>query len=171
MKNLRSKLRVVLILLLFAIIQLYAFGKKSVHEEIVINAPVESVWKTLISEIDYPKWNQVLVPVNGKIQLDNELDYYLIRPDNDTLKIKMHVAQLLPNKLLNQKGGFPGVFTFDHHYILTDMGNKTKVTIHENFNGIAIPFWNNAWLKREYSELLHSLNTYIKLNEPNSKKA
>ncbi len=140
---------------------LYLGGQKSVQAELIIEANPQKIWDILMDEESYQKWNQVLIPIKGKIEQGNMLTYKLVLPEGHPIEIGMKVAKLVPPKLLNQNGGFPGIFTYNHRYILEPVGNSTKVTIHEYFRGIAVPFWDTGWLEQAYIDLNKSLREYI----------
>ena len=147
--------------LIAILIFLYFIGMKSVHSELIIEASPQQVWDVLMKKEDYREWNQVLVPIKGKFEKGNKLKYQLIQPEGNTIEINMTVAQLIPFRLLNQQGGFPGIFTYDHKYILEPVGNNTRVTIREDFKGIAVLLWNVNWIEQAYRDLNHSLRQYV----------
>lgn len=114
-----------------------------------------------MDEANYEKWNQVLIPIEGDIKKGNNLRYKLIQLNGNAIEIGMKVVQLVPLKLLNQRGGIPGIFTFNHQYILEPIGNNTKVTIHEDFKGIVVLFWDVNWVQQAYINLNKSLRQYV----------
>ncbi len=146
---------IVLVLLFFFL------GRKSVHTELVIEASPRQIWEVLMNKEEYEKWNRVLIPIKGEIEQGNKLTYKLVQPDGNSIDIGMKATKLIPLKLLNQRGGFPGVFTYDHRYILEPVGNNTKVTIHEDFKGIAVLFWDMGWVQQAYTDLNTSLRQHI----------
>lgn len=161
MSVLTSKWVIIAMLLVAALLLLYFIGRKSVHTELVIEASPQQIWDVLIDEEGYKEWNQILFPISGQIEQGNKLPYTLMRPGNNPLEIEVRVAELIPHKLLNQDGGIPGIFTFDHRYILEPVGNHTKVIIHEDFKGIAIAFWEASWLEQAYIDLNNSLRNHV----------
>lgn len=147
--------------LIVILLLLYFLSGKQVHTELVIEASPQQIWEVLMNEEAYKKWNQVLVPIAGEIGQGNKLRYTLIKPDGSSIEIGMKVAKLTPLKLLNQRGGFPGLFTYNHHYILEPVGNATKVTIHEDFKGIVVLFWDTGWVQQAYTDLNESLRQHV----------
>lgn len=152
--------KIIMATLVVVSVALAVLGKKSVHSEIIIEESPQKIWNVLMDEDNYPKWNDLLFPVAGTIKQDN-ITYNLVQPNENPIEIKMRVKQLIPLKHLNQKGGMFGIFTYDHHYILDQIGNNTKVTIHEDFRGIAVHFINLDWIQQAYSDLNTSLREYI----------
>lgn len=142
-------------------------GNKSVHHEITINAAPEKVWKVLIETDDYPNWNPVMELVEGKVQEGNKVKYKFTQDESTTCEIGATVVQLVPNKLLNQKGGIPLVLTFNHRYTLESTENLTKVIIHENYKGIGVNFWNPQPVEEAYKRLNFALKEWVKKNQIN----
>lgn len=161
MVDLTSKWSITAMVLISTLLILFFMGRKSVHTELVIEASPQQIWAVLMNEERYEEWNQILIPIAGEIEQGNTLTYKLVRPDGEPLEIGMKVAALIPFKLLNQSGGIPGVLTYNHRYILEPVENKTKVTIHEEFKGIVIPFWNVNWIQQGYSDLTKSLRKHV----------
>lgn len=156
-----SKWAIALLVLIALLLFLYLIGRKSVHTELVIDASPQEIWDVLMDEEGYTTWNQVLVPISGTIEPGNSLTYNLIDPAGEILELQFKVVALNPLKLLNQKGGIPGIFTFDHRYILEPIGTKTKLIIHEDFRGIAAPFLDVGWVEEAYTELTRSLRGHV----------
>ena len=129
---------------------LYIFGKKSVHSELVMNASPEAVWSVLMDVPSYDQWNPTLVPVEGELKEGNSLKYQMIQPDGKSSMATAKVVEMVPNKLLNQYGGIPGVLTFDHRYIIEPVEGGAKVTIHEDYAGVGVPFWDPSWVQTGY---------------------
>ncbi len=161
MKVLRSKWILGTGITLAVFLLLAAQTEKSAHAEIIIEASPDLVWSVLMDEKSYPDWNNVLFPATGKIKEGNVLDYKLITPAGEEIDIDMKVKALIPRKLLNQQGGVPGVFTYNHRYILHEKGKNTRVVIHEDFRGIGVLFIDLTWLQPAYAELNHSLREYV----------
>ncbi|MCR9253812.1 MAG: hypothetical protein NXI20_25580 [bacterium] len=155
-----SKWLVVLSIVATVIIILYSTGRKSVHSEIVIEVKPNVIWDILMDEKAYPTWNNVLYPVKGEIAQGNKLNYQLVPPNGEIIEVTMNVKALIPNKLLNQNGGVPGLFTYNHRYILEQLDGKTRVVIHEDFNGIGVHFIDLEWIQDSYSTLISSLRKH-----------
>ena len=137
---------VVLIILVFT-------GNKSVHHEITINAAPEKVWNTLTDMNDYPKWNPTMELLEGTVQEGSKVKYKFTQNESTVSEIGATVIQVTPNKLLNQKGGIPFVLTFNHRYTLEPVGNSTKLTIHEDYKGIGVNYWNPQPVEEAYKLL------------------
>ncbi len=55
----------------------------------------------------------------------------------------------------------PGIFTFDLKYMLEPAAQGTRFTIHEDFRGIAVLFWDASWLETAYQESAKELRDRI----------
>ncbi len=151
-----------IVLGILAILIILAFtGNKSVHHEIIINADPEKVWKILIEMDEYPNWNPVMELIEGAVQEGNKMKYKFTQDENTTSEIGATVLQIVPNKLLNQKGGIPLVLTFNHKYLLESSGNSTKVIIHEDYRGIGVNFWNPRPVEEAYTRLNVALKNRV----------
>ena len=148
---------VVIIILIFT-------GRKSVHHEITIEAPSQKVWETLINMSEYPNWNPVMKLIDGEIKEGCKVKYQFIQDADNISEIPASVIQIVPKELLNQKGGLPLILTFNHKYILESSGNSTRVTIHEDYRGIGVNFWNPKPLEEAYARLNFALKKRLEEN-------
>lgn len=130
---------------------------KSVHSELVHPSRPEEIWTVLMDTDQYEKWNEVLIPIEGRLEKGEEVTYRMISAGGKESIVKARVAALEEARLLNQKGGFPGVLTFDHKYILEPVDDGTKVTIHEDYRGIGVLFWDPTWFGNAYEKANHAL--------------
>lgn len=144
---------IVVILLL-----LYLLGRKSVHTELTISASPQEVWKALM---DPGSWNPVLIPIEGDLVEGSNIKYKFVQDENTTSEIPAKVKKIVERALLNQTGGMAGILTFDHRYILEADEDGTKVTIHEDYRGIMVPFWNPAPVEKAYEKLIKALKNKV----------
>ena len=128
-------------------------GRKSVHNEITINASREQVWEVLTNIDNYPSWNPVMKVLEGEILEGTKIRYQFTQDENNISEIEATVLKVIPNTLLNQGGGIPMVLTYDHKYALEPIGNSTKVTIHEDYKGLGVNFWNPKPVEEAYKRL------------------
>ncbi len=136
-------------------------GRKSVHHEILIKATPDAVWSVLMDAKSYQEWNPVLIPIEGELVEGARIRYLFRQDEQNESEIPSTVRQLIPQQLLNQGGGMPGVLTFDHRYILEEMADGTKVTIHEDYRGIGVHFWNPAPVEQAYGRLNEALKRTV----------
>ena len=150
---LNSKLLIILLVIIAVLVILYFLGRKSVHHEITIYASPEKVWQVLIETDSYDRWNPVMRLLNGEIKEGNRVKYQFTQSADNSYDIATNVKKVIPNKLLNQGGGMPLILTFNHKYLLEPSGNATKLTIHEDYNGIGVHFWNPSPVQAAYERL------------------
>lgn len=158
---LNSKLLIIVAIIIVLLVILYFTGKKSVHSEIIINRTSEEVWSVLINTDQYQDWNPVMKLIEGEIQEGNTVKYQFSQDKENSSEIPSKVKKIIKNKLLNQGGGMPFVLTFDHKYILESLDSKTKVTIHEDYTGIWVNFWNPKPVGKAYENLNKALKSRV----------
>ena len=135
------------------LIVLVLTGRKSVHDEITVDAPVETVWSVITDTDQYEAWNPVMLLLDGNIAPGQKVTYRFTQDENNTSEISSTVQEVDENALLNQKGGLPMILTFDHKYILEATDTQTKVIIHEDYRGIGVNFWNPSGVHEAYVRL------------------
>lgn len=132
---------------------LYVFGHKAVDVRMTISATPQQVWSIITDSKHYKDWNTVMVVLEGELQEGQTLKYQFQQDDNTSYTIRTTVKKRVENRLLNQKGGTPGVLTFDHRYILEPVPQGTRVVIHEEYRGIGVHFWDPAPVEAAYQRL------------------
>lgn len=134
----------------------HALAKKVVHHEIIIPATPEQVWAVISDISRYSQWNPTLKPrgdiKQGALAVGDKIKYEFIDSEGNKTNIAAKVKQLIPNQLLNQKGGIPGFITYDNYYTLAAMndGRHTKLTIREEYRGLYVCFWDTTSTERAY---------------------
>jgi hypothetical protein len=136
-------------------------GRKSVHHEISIQASPDKVWEVLTDTDSYDSWNPVMKLLEGEIKEGNKVTYRFTQDAENVSEIASRVKKVIPNQLLNQGGGIPLVLTFDHKYMLEPSGAGTKMTIHEDYRGIGVNFWNPAPVEKAYARLNEALKARV----------
>ena len=139
----------------------FLLGHKSVQTEVVIEASPEAVWQVLTDVEQYKEWNPVFEYKEGQLKQGNKVVYKVTEAENKTAVMSAKVIKLVPNKVLNQTGGLPGVITFDHTYTLTKVEQGTKVTIHEKYRGIYVNFWSEKLIAKQYKILAQVLKIRV----------
>lgn len=151
------------ITIILAIIALLAIlvitGKKSVHSELIVEAEAGQVWTILIDMAGYAEWNPTMQLVEGEVAEGNQVTYQFTQDEDNISNIAAQVVSVVPNELLNQKGGIPLILTFNHRYVLEAQGEQTKVIIHEDYAGIGVNFWNPAPVEAAYERLNQALKS------------
>ena len=132
---------------------LMLIGKKSVHSKISINATPNQVWEVITNTAQYNEWNSVMLLLEGSIKEGNLVKYRFMQEEGKQYDIPIRVKKIIPSSLLNQGGGTFGIITFDHTYSLEEKEGKTELIIHEDYQGVFVPFWNPAPVEKAYDRL------------------
>ena len=125
-------------------------GCKSVDAELSIPAPPDEIWSILMDGDGYGEWNPVLVHVEGEFRQGARLTYQMMTESGEATEVEARVVKLDPGKELNQAGGYWGILTFDHHWILEPVDGGTRVTQHEDYEGIGVLFFDPSWFEAAY---------------------
>ncbi|WP_172826879.1 SRPBCC domain-containing protein [Flammeovirga sp. SJP92] len=153
---------VITLIIISVLFLLILTGRKSVKAIIKIKAPQEEVWSKLIDINEVKTWNRVLVPIQGEFKVGNTIKYEFYQDENGKAAVmNATVKKIIPQKIINQKGGFPGFLTYNHHYLLSSDGTFTTVTITEEYAGIYVHFWNPILVEKAYERLLTLLKKRI----------
>lgn len=132
-------------------------GCKTVHTEIEIEAKPATVWKILSDTKGYAQWNPVHVKIEGEYREGADVKVHLKNEKGEISVLDSTVRIVIPEKHLNQGGGIPGIFTFDHTFRLEPTGHGTKVIHQERFRGIGVLFFSTAWVERSYQRVNEAL--------------
>ncbi len=114
---------------------------------------------------EYPAWNPVFVEVEGRYTEGAKLQNKVVDPTGKILEMTATVATLIPERELRQKGGIPGILTFDHRWLLEPFSAGTKVTQHEIDRGIGLWFWNSDWIEPAYAKANEALKARVKTRD------
>ncbi|MCE2484030.1 MAG: SRPBCC domain-containing protein [Desulfurellaceae bacterium] len=136
-------------------------GCHSVYTELTIPAGPEEIWPILTDAPGYQEWNPVFVHVEGEYREGGTLQYQMKSPDSEQMAVQATVKKLVPNKELNQYGGFPGVLTFSHTYLLEPVDGGTRVIQKEEYRGIWVPFWDSSWVEPAYNKVNEALQDRV----------
>ena len=153
MEYLTSKWMIGIYIFIGLICFLLIIGKKSVHSTISINASPNQVWQVIINTSKYNEWNSVMNLLEGNIKEGSLVKYRFTQEAGKFYDIPSKVKKITPSSLLNQGGGTFGIITFNHKYILEEKEGKTVLTIHEDYHGVFVPFWNPEPVRKAYDRL------------------
>lgn len=147
--------------IVLCIIVLALTGKKSVHHEISINASTETVWQTLTDMDSYADWNPTLEVLEGEYKVGSKVRYRFHQSEGNSYEVGTEVSLITPEKLIKQQGGTPGVITYHHQYILKEKTYGCLLTIHEDYAGLFVHFWNPAPAEKAYQRQNEALKAYL----------
>jgi len=141
------------------------------HTEIIIPAEPEAIWSVLIDAPGYKEWNPLLIPLTGSLQEGQKITYQMTQPDGKQSELTSKIKKMIAHKELNQRGGIPGILTFNHKYLLESVEGGTKVTQHEVDRGIGLLFWDYSWVQPTYEKVNEALrDRVLNLKEKGAKK-
>ena len=161
MEFLTSKWMIGVYVVFGILIILFLIGRKSVHSEILIKASKEQVWSVLTNGAEYDSWNTVINSFEGDLVEGGKVKFMFNQEEGKSYPIEATVKKIKPNELLNQKGGIGVVMTYDHQYILKEVDGGTKVTIHEEYRGVMVPFWNAEPVQKAYDRLNQDIKSKV----------
>ena len=161
MEYLTSKWMIGIYIFIGLICFLLLIGKKSVHSIISINATPNQVWEVIINTSQYSEWNSVMNLLEGNIKERSLVKYRFTQENEKTYNISSKVKKIIPSSLLHQGGGPFGIITFDHKYILEEKEGKTVLTIHEDYHGVFVPFWNPEPVQKSYDRLNKDIKSRV----------
>jgi hypothetical protein len=162
--NMLSAKILIPVTLAITLISLIIFFRKSVQSEILIKATPEKIWNALMDKENYHKWNPILNPQSGNYTEGETIKYKMTIGDN-TSDVDAKVIEVIENKKLNQRGGMPGIMTFNHTWTLEKTEGGTKVTQHEEYKGVGVLFWNPKEVGKAYEQVNTQLKSYIENNQ------
>jgi hypothetical protein len=132
-------------------------GCKSVDTEILIAAPPTTVWAVLSDAARYEMWNPVHVRIEGVFREGAEVKIHLKEPSGKITVFDATVRRMVEREILNQGGGTPGIFTFNHTFRLEPIEGGTRVTQREEFRGVGVIFFGTDWVKTSYQQVNEAL--------------
>lgn len=154
-----------ILLSLAAVISLIAaaaiFSNKTYEVERVINAPPEKVWAVLMDTASYKNWNPVFIKVDGTYAAGSSVTNRFQDPSGKLYDVTNKVIAFVPNKQLRQKGGYTGMLTFDHQWLLEPIAGGTRVRQFEIDRGLFVWFWDDSWIIPKYTEVLQALDREV----------
>ncbi len=126
-------------------------GQKSSYTEIFIEAEPSEVWAVITDTESFPGWNPAFVEVKGTYAEGAKIKNTFIEINKDEVKITSRVVVFDPPHHLNQYGGYNGIITFDHHYILEPVDGGTRVIQREDYTGAYVHFWDESGMEPTYN--------------------
>ena len=127
-----------------------SLGYHQVHTETFIEAQPEDVWAVITDVPHYSDWNPVIINAEGTYGKGATIKNTVVEAGKKPTLITSRVTRFDPPFHLNQFGGYTGIITFDHHYILEPVNGWTKVIQKEEYTGIYVHFWDSAWVEPAY---------------------
>lgn len=156
-----SKLCIGIIILLVILLLMYVFSHRGVYTEIEIDASSDKVWNVITDTDKYSEWNPNLVKVDWELKLWNTLVNDFKMWDWKVTKMKSKPYEIIPNKSLKQKWGYPWILTYYHNFELVEKNWKTLVKQYEDYYWIWNYFWNVSIMEWIYSNINKALKSRV----------
>jgi hypothetical protein len=142
-----------------------SLGHHEVYTETIIAAEPEEVWAVITDASNYKNWNPVITNAEGTYAKGATIINTVVEDGKKPTTIKSKVVKFAPPYHLNQFGGYRGIITFDHHYILEKVDAGTKVIQKEEYTGFYVNFWDSAWVVPAYSRVNKALKQEVTRNK------
>ena len=142
-----------------------SLGHHEVYTETIIPAEPEEVWAVITDAPNYKNWNPVIINAVGAYAEGATIINTVVEDGKKPTEIKSKVVKFEPPFHLNQFGGYKGIITFDHHYILEKVDAGTKVIQKEEYTGFYVNFWDSAWVEPAYRRVNEALKQEVTQNK------
>lgn len=117
--------------------------ERTIHTEIVINAPAATVWQVLTALDSYAAWNPFFQRASGTVAVGERLRLER-RRNTGTMVFTPTVLEVRENRELRWLGHvlLPGIFSGEHSFTLIPLpDNRVQVVQRESFRGVLVPFF------------------------------
>jgi hypothetical protein len=128
-------------------------GCTTAQTSVVIKASPSTVWRILTDGPRYSEWNPVHVRLEGEVREGATVKIHLREPSGKVSVFDSKVRRTIPERELNQGGGVPGIFTFNHTFLLEPAFGGTHVIQREEFRGIGVVLTNMGWVEEAYQRV------------------
>jgi len=135
--------------------------RKSAHAELLLQQPPEEIWAALMDTSVQSEWNSIFDSVQGVYAPDATMQYGMVTADGSVAPVESRVIEMVPNEKLNQFGGYPGILTFDHKWLLEVTHEGTRVIQHEEYRGIGVLFVDVSYVPNLYQQGLVALRSRL----------
>ena len=113
---------------------------KNIRTEIIIDAPIATVWNILMNFDNYPNWNP-FIHIKGNPVVGQHLENTIFLEGQKPQIFKPKIIDIQPNKLLRWEGNLliKGLFDGVHSFQLAAINqDQTRLIHEENFKGILV---------------------------------
>lgn len=124
---------------------------REIKTEIVIEAPIGTVWKELVDFDNYPAWNPFITYISGPVVAGSRLEVHVQPPGGSPMTFRPVLEEAKETQRLQWTGVLfiPGLFDGTHRFEMEfyDMG-KVKFTQTESFSGLLVGPLTDSMLAR-----------------------
>jgi hypothetical protein len=121
--------------------------RHELHTEVIVNAPLHTVWEVVTDLSRYSTWNPFIVSAEGEAAVGERLTNRMQPPDGKGMTFKPTVTEAEVDSTFEWLGrlGVPGVFDGRHRFELSAMSDGgTRVVHREEFSGILVRFMRKS---------------------------
>lgn len=115
--------------------------RHTLHTEIEIDAPAETVWSVLTDLDNYANWNPFVTEASGDIAVGSKLVNRIAPPGGRAMTFKPVVTVVESARVFEWLGrlGLPGIFDGRHRFELTPISSGGTRLVHsEEFQGFLV---------------------------------
>ncbi|NQV53223.1 MAG: SRPBCC domain-containing protein [Flavobacteriales bacterium] len=112
---------------------------KTIKTAITINASAETIWKILANTTDYPKWNPLVVTLNGELKEGNNIEIHVSLGKDKPSVFKPKLLVVKKDAELRWLGSLfvKGLFDGEHSFQLEPQADGSVRFVHgEVFTGV-----------------------------------
>lgn len=138
---------------------------KSVHDEIVINAPPERVWQILTDFAAFPRWNPFIREARGRLRPGARLLVRLkiVGPRPSSFRPTVRVVDPPHELRWLARTGRPGVFDVERSFrIVAEGDGGSRLIQHESCTGVLAPLLFAAGIGRPILRGYRAMNAVLK---------
>ena len=122
--------------------------KKQYHTEIVVNAPVEKVWRALTDFSAYPEWNPLVGWLTGDFSPDGRIQMFIKPLDRSFEATLKRVREYEEFTWIGVQVA-PWFLSGEHYYRLEKLNDTSTRLLHgECFRGLGSAFIRKPVLRR-----------------------
>ena len=115
---------------------------KTVSSAIDIDAPPSRVWAVLTDLAAHPEWNPLFPQASGQVAVGERLTLASRPTAGRTMTIRPKLLAVQPGAELRWVSSVPGIIGGEHSFILfilTAVGDRTRLVQSETFRGLLVP--------------------------------
>lgn len=134
--------------------------------EVLIGAPPQSVWATLLDFPRYPDWNPFIRRIEGAPQPGARLAFLFRIHPGLTITAEGRLRRIEEARALSWTGhaGDPRLLSVEHWFTLQADGARTLLTQGEDFTGAGASGWTYLFarmLRRAYDDMNQALKALV----------
>jgi hypothetical protein len=142
-----------------------AIFQRQIVTEVEINAPVERVWSLLSDFKSYPKWNPLMLRLEGEATEGAQLEILIHLFLATEMKVTPTVLKVDIHREIRWRGGLkvPGLLMGEHVLNIEESASNHVRLIHsEVFTGLLAPLFL-IWMGDEVRRGFEKMNLEVKL--------